>query len=239
MLFITAITTFLSGSIQALSGFGAGIIMMMIFPYFLPLQRAAALSGLLGLPLAFSIAWKQRKHIRIKQVFLPSIIFLISSGISIRIASMIDLDQFKILFGFLLILLSIFFSFFSSRITIRQNLLTIFICSALSGIMGGFFGIGGPLLVIYFLSISKTTEEYLGSVNFVFALCEIYNAAIRFYTGIIQANLIPYITTGCLFILLGRIAGSRLSERMNGEMIKKIIYAMLAFSGIVTVLQSL
>lgn len=239
MLLIIAITAFLAGSVQALSGFGAGIIMMMIFPYLFSMQKAAALSGILGLPLAISIAYRYRKQICLKQVILPAIIFLISSGISIAVSSVIDLNRFKIIFGFLLILLSVFFTFFSNRIHIAQNLLTVFICSALSGIMGGFFGIGGPLLVIYFLGISKNTEAYLASVNFVFAICEIYNASLRIYTGIITANLLPAIFIGCIFILSGSIAGSRLSEKMNGKMIKRIIYIMLAFSGAITILQSI
>lgn len=239
MSLITAITTFLAGSIQALSGFGGGIIMMMIFPYFFAMDQAAALSGMLGLPLALSIAFKYRKSIQIKLVILPSLFFLLSSGISITISSWIDLDRFKIIFGILLVVLAVFFSFFSNRITIKQNLFTIFLCSTFSGIMGGFFGIGGPLLVIYFLSVSKTNKEYLGSVNFVFAMCEIYNLILRICTGIIRNNLIPYMILGCICILAGRIIGSHLSEKINGEMIKKIIYVMLAFSGIVTIFQSL
>lgn len=58
MLYILTFTALSAGLIQALSGFGAGIIMMMIFPYLFSMKEAAAIAGLLGLPLALSIAWK-------------------------------------------------------------------------------------------------------------------------------------------------------------------------------------
>ena len=92
-----------------------------------------------------TLAYKYRKKIQLKAVLLPAVIYLISSGISIKVAASMNLDSLKAFFGLLLIALAVYFNFFSAKLQIHADFKSALICAGVSGVTGGLFGIAGPL----------------------------------------------------------------------------------------------
>ena len=56
------IPTVLGGVFQTLTGFGSGILLMMVLPLFIPLLQASAISTVTGLCLTLSLGISLRKH---------------------------------------------------------------------------------------------------------------------------------------------------------------------------------
>lgn len=239
MIFVVILTAIAAGFIQTVSGFGGALILMMTLPFFLTMKTSTALAGLVCIPTLISVAWQYRKKIAYRQVVFPIIVYLAVSTICIRIAAGINLDGIKAVFGLFLIALAAYFYFFSSKIKIKADMKSALICAGLSGITGGLFGIGGPFLVIYFLAITDDQESYLGTMNFVFIVTETYSAFIRFMSGMITVSLIPVILAGCAGTLGGRFLGKKAMRFINGDQMKKIIYIMLAVSGLTTFLRAI
>src|SRR5699024_11567996 len=118
------------------------------------------------------MAYQYRKYVNYKMILLPSIIFSIFTDVSIAFAADVNQEILKMFFGIFLVALSLYFLFSSSSQNYKPNRVVSLLFIIFSGITNGLFSIGGPLMVIYFLSKTTKKEEYLGSVQTF--LCIIY-----------------------------------------------------------------
>lgn len=234
---IIALISLAGGAGQSITGFGAGIIIMTVLPSVISMGLAPAVSGTICTPLSISIAWRYRKYAKWKMVLFPCAVYMAASGIAIYLSSVINMDKMKPLLGVFLILMALYFIFLDKKVSVKGTLFTAFLCSAVSGVLGGFFGIGGPFLVLYYLAVTATKEEYLGSINLLFAITTVYQLVMRIATGVLTVPCIPWIAVGIAFVLLGRIIGSRIVDRMNVEKMRKAIYIFLIFAGIMTIVK--
>lgn len=233
---MTAAVVFLApivaGIIQAVTGFGAGIFMMVFFPFFFPILNASALSASISLVGTCSLSWHYRKQSEWKLTLLPSAIYIAASSASILLAPYLPTDLLKRTFGFFLILLSIYFLTISGKLQIKASLLSATVCATLSGIVGGLFGIGGPPMVIYFLAALNDKEKYLGTIQLFFFITGIYTLVFRIINGIYTLDLIPYTLIGVAGIMVGKKFGTKIVDRINADTMKKLVYAFLGFAGL-------
>ncbi|MCF0108572.1 MAG: sulfite exporter TauE/SafE family protein, partial [Erysipelotrichaceae bacterium] len=72
---VIVLLALIAGIVQGVTGFGAGIVMMMGFPYFFSLPVSAALSGTIGTMLSVTMTWTYRKFINWKELVLPTIVY--------------------------------------------------------------------------------------------------------------------------------------------------------------------
>lgn len=163
---------------------------------------------------------------------LPLVIYYIVSGICIKLSTQIDTGSAKMYLGLFLVALAFYFSFFAGKIRIKINFFTTLIATSLSGILSGFFAIGGPPMVIYYLSATQSKEEYLGTCQCFFFLTGLYTMLVRILTGIITLELLKYVLVGYLGFGLGLLLAGRVVDRIDGEKMKKLIYAVIGASGL-------
>ena len=235
---VIILTALAAGFIQSVTGFGGALVMMMTLPYFVPMKTATALAGLVCVPMCISLAWRYKSKIQVKKILLPTAIYLVSSAICIHIAARINLDSLKAVFGLLLIVLAAYFTFFSSKLNLKGSFTSALVCAGLSGVTGGLFGIGGPLLVLYYVAVTKGKEEYLGTMNFIFMITESYSAGMRYLNGLITPDLYTTILLGFAAMVAGSLAGSCVVAKLDGNKMKKGIYLLLAVSGAITFLKA-
>ena len=140
-----------------------------------------------------------------------------------------------VLGGVFLMLLAGYFFLFSERITLSGNRKTAAVCFALSGTTSGLFGIGGPLMALYFVATSKNKESYIANVQFVFAVTGIGNFLTRVVKGVYTVDLIPATLLGFLGILIGKAIGLKILDRLDLKRMKQCVYAFVGISGFITV----
>lgn len=105
----------------------------------------------------------------------------------------------------------------------------------IGGIIHGAFGSGGPLLVIY------ATRALTDKTLFRVTLCMVWTVlgAILIAQWLVSSSLTPQVwkVTGiCLpFTLLGLVLGNRAHYRIDETTFRKVIYTLLAASGLVLV----
>ena len=104
---IVACIAFLGGIVQGVTGFGAGIVMMMVLPVFFLIPQAAGISTTIGLMLNSLMAYRYRKSINLKKAIIPSTLFLVVSSCSAYFAMYVNQVLIKKIFGAFLIALSI------------------------------------------------------------------------------------------------------------------------------------
>lgn len=228
------------GLVQSVTGFGAGIVMMIFLPSFLPLLQASAVSSLVTIPMQLVLIYNYRRYVRMNYLWKPLIFYLLASVTAISLAAGRDMTGLKLGFGVFLVVLSVYFLFFSSRLKIKAGWGSAAVCGSISGAASGLFGIGGPPMVLYFLALTGNDKYvYLGTLQVFFCITASYTTAIRVMKGIFTWELIPFVLAGTAGILAGKAVGSRIIEKIDTETMKKLVYLFLGFAGVVNIINNI
>ena len=237
--FVLPLIAALGGIIHTITGFGSGIVMMLFLPSFLDMAAAPALSSSINLFLSLILAFKFRKTIRIRMFLLPLIPYLIGSTMAINALSGFDMRMVAISFGVFLIILSLYFTFVAKRVSVTPNWQTAVLCGGISGVTAGLFGIGGPLMALYFLAITDSKEEYTGNLQCMFTCTCLCNTMTRISRGYYTLDLIPLTILGLIAINVGKALGLKLLDKMDADLVRKVVYLFVGVSGVLKVVQNL
>ena len=201
VIFIFAV---ISGIAQGVCGFGAGVIMMIILPYFFSISQSAGIAGLISMALIVLMVIRYRKHIRMKNVI-----------------------------GAFLILITLYHFFLDKKSSVKKWPVPVSIAAIIfSGACSGLFSVGGPLMVIYYMAHTDSKEEFLGTTEMLFMLNLILSTYLRIRNGIIVAAHIPYILVGIAAISIGFVLANKIVDKVDGRRLKNIVYAGVGISGI-------
>lgn len=227
------------GVVQTVTGFGAAVVMMLFLPSFLGMLGAPAIVQTVCAGLSLPLAIRFRKSADLRAVLFPAVIYIACSAAIILVIDRFDLDVLKLLFGIFLILLAAYSLLLSKKLRVKANWRTALLFSVISGAFSGLFGIGGPLMAVYFLAATDTKETYVGTSQVFFAICNTFNFIVRCARGIYTVSLIPMTLVGIAAINLGKLLGLRVLDRLNAELLRKLVYAFIGISGLITVIQYL
>ena len=224
------------GFLTATIGFGGAIFTMMFFPYMFPFVQASAISSAIVYVGIVVLAWQYREHIRWKSIVLPVICYVICGVWVVYMLPGFDAQGLKLCFGFFLLLLAVYYMGFSNRIHLKESPAAAIVCSSLSGLGTGLFGIGGPPIALYFLSATGDDKDaYLGTLQAFFTISMIFTNGARVTSGILTAALVPCILAGLCGTLLGKRFGSRVAARMDIVLIKRCVCIFMILSSLTTI----
>lgn len=229
----------LAGLVQTVTGFGAGVVLILILSHFFDMLVAPGINNIVGMCLTVILTWQYRRYIDLKKVLLPGIPFALTSVITIQVARSADLSMLGLVFGLFLVSLSIYFLCFDKKVKLKANVPTAVTCAVISGIFSGLFGVGGPLMALYFLQITDSREEYVGNLQFFFTLTNLVNTTSRILSGIFTVSHIPITLVGFAGILLGKRIGGGIAGKLEPETLKKIVYIFVGVSGLINLVQEL
>lgn len=225
-------TAFLAGLIQGIAGFGSGPIQMMTYPLHWPLSVAAAVSVCVSVPLNLNMLLTYRREVRWKKVLLPVAPYAVICSAAISLSKSINQAMMKRIFGGFLIALSIYYLFLNHREKKPLDAPRTVAYIIISALCDAFFGIGGPLMVLYFLNRTENSREYLGTIAAFFLVNGVYNTVYRLACGILTAAQLPCIVVGILAILVGVTIAHRLVDRLDDARLKRITHIMIGVSGV-------
>lgn len=226
-----------SAFIQRVSGFGQGIFAMLFLPHFLPTHTAsAAICSLFSCATTTYNAWKYKKHIAFRVVWPLMAAALITIPIAVRYATKISGQTFQMILGVVLVVLSVYFLVFSKKIRIRPTLWSGLLTGSVSGVLSGLFSTGGPPIVLYLTNAIAGKDIYFATIQFFFCTTSWYSAVVRIMNGILTVDLLGYAAVGLVGCMIGDSLGRRVFDRIDSELLKKIIYIGMIISGILMIL---
>ena len=237
---VVIFAAFLGGVVQATTGFGSGIIMLLFFPAFLPVVQSAALSNMISIILLLTMAWRYRKFAKWDKIWFPMTVYtIVAVGILLLLPGM-DASGLKLYFSFFLVALGIYFIFFAKNFQLKANVPTAIVCSVISGAASGFFGIGGPLMAVYFLGVLGDDKDgYIGTTQVFFFITSFINNMVRVANGIMTADLVLPMCAGIVGMTLGSLIGGRILNKLNAERFKKVIYGFILAAGCISAVDCL
>ena len=201
------------GAVQSVAGFGGGVLMMLFLPSMFGLLHASAISASICITLTFSLAIRFRKAVRLKKLIFPGTIYLAFCLCAIWISPDLPTGPLKLGFGVFLMLLALFFFCGGRKLKFSATGLTAAATASVSGITAGLFGIGGPPLAPYLLSVARSNEEYIGMMQTMFALSSSVGMLLRIVRGIYTVELLPATVLGTIGILLGKRVGLKMLKK--------------------------
>ncbi len=232
---VLLVTALAAGLVQSMTGFDAAVVLMLVLPLFFSMPVAAGISNSICLGLTAILAWQYRKHVLWRLILLPSVCYLAASTVAIQYVQQLPTGLLTILFGAFLFLIAVYFFCASNRFSIRATPVSALICGTVGGACSGLFGTGGPPIVLYFIPAFDRKEDYLANTQFFFMTANAVNMITRCANGIYTPDLIPYSLAGICGVLLGKLIGLKLLNRIDTVMMKKCVYTFVALSGLLLI----
>ena len=226
--------------VQRTIGFGFGILVMTMLPLLMPSYgEATTLTGMLAMLTSTVVTVRMHRYINWKRLLPVLGVFIAVSAGAIFLLPGIDDRAIMLVLGIVLILTSLYFILLSERIHIRPTLPSQIGTGILSGLMGGFFAMQGPPAVLYFLSSEKDKEHYLAMISAYLLIGNLATTLVRAANGF----LTPEVWTGCIWGAAGVAAGAALGSvafrKIPHRLFNYIVYAYIAFSGVVILINAL
>ena len=219
--------------VQRTTGFGFGIFIMTMLPAIMSSHgEATTLSGILAMTTSLIIVI-QKYRLIVWQRLLPILLtFVVVSIGAIFVLKRMEYSILNILLGITLVVVSIYFSFFSKRIKVKTTLPVQITAGTLSGLMGGFFGMQGPPAVLYFVNSEKDKEHYLAVTQTYFLVGNIMMTIARAYNGFFTTAVSMGYIYGITGVVIGNLIGAWVFRHITGSLLKYIIYAYIGISGL-------
>ena len=222
--------------IQRTIGFGFGIFIMTVLPFLMPSYgEAVTLSGLLSLTSATVVMIKYVKYVNWKRLLSILLTFAIFSTIAISLLHRIEGRPMRIILGLMLIFISLYFSFLKDKLQklIRTTTGWLLGTGAVSGVMGGLFGMPGPPVVLYLIASEPTKNHYMGMIQTYAVLTNVTMVIVRAYNGYVT----PAVGSTYLYTLgglaIGVLLGSWAFKRIPSKIFTYLVYAYIGFSGLI------
>ena len=219
--------------VQRTTGFGFGIFIMTMLPAIMSSHgEATTLSGILAMTTSLIIVIQKYRFIVWRRLLPILLTFIVVSIGAIFVLKRMEYSILNILLGITLVVVSIYFSFFSKRIKVKTTLPVQITAGTLSGLMGGFFGMHGPPAVLYFVNSEKDKEHYLAVTQTYFLVGNIMMTIARAYNGFFTTAVSMGYIYGITGVVIGNLIGAWVFRHITGSILKYIIYAYIGISGL-------
>ena len=223
--------------VQRTTGFGFGIFIMTVLPFIMPSYgESTALSGLLASVTSLILTIRYRKLIPWRRLIPILLTFVFVSFFAIQLLSMLRSQTLKTILGIALIGAAAYFWFFAGKIRVKPNLPTQASLGTLSGLMGGIFGMQGPPAVLYFLEVTKSKEEYTAIAQTYFLLGNAMMTMFRYDAGFVTTEVLRAWYYALPAVFVGTTLGGWAFNRISMPLLKKIVYAYIALSGVLALI---
>ena len=230
--------------IQRTTGFGFGIFIMTMLPFLMPSYgEATTLSGLLAITTSAAIVWRLRSYVTWQRLWPILLTFIIVSTIAIFALTRIEDHILRRILGVALILISIYFMLFSTRIKLPARTCSLARArttkkvqvgaGALSGLMGGFFGMQGPPAVLYFIQSEPTKEHYMAMAQTYFLIGNIMMTGVRAYNGFFTTTVAVDYLYGLGGVIIGTMLGAYVFKHIPNRIFRYIVYTYICISGVI------
>ena len=235
---LVAAASVAAGLVQGTTGFGAGIVVMLALPQLFGVLGASAVSVSSTIAFCALMAWRYRDAIEWRQIPAPAALFLATSSACVMLARGLDPSWLRVALGAFLVA-------FSAHALVagtgrgedagRLGPAALLACVVGSGICDGLFGIGGPLMVVYFLSRVGDKRAYLGTLQAFFLMGSVYGAVFRAGVGVLTAELLGAVAVCSAGLLVGLTAANRIVDRIDMATLRRLVYVVICACGCLNV----
>jgi uncharacterized membrane protein YfcA len=229
LIFLIAFTASL---IQNTIGFGSVIILMAVLPLFLPAKVCVIVAQLGGAVLSWWMLAGRWKSIEWKKALLPIIFATLGNIVGLFFVKGISDSAYMIGLGIVLVLLSVWLLCFASRVHIRPTPVNGTVAGVVGGLMGAFFAVSAPPLVLYFSSTTEDKDNYTACLQITLAIQTTASLVGRGAMGLWPQEAWLLCIPAFLGVFLGKFPGKKIYDKLDIRTFKMLIHIFIGILGV-------
>lgn len=229
---VIALAMMLGGVVQGSCGFGAALISMSIMSLIIDYKIALPIMYLASVALNSCIIVQAYRHISWKIIVFPLVSSLLGRLLGLFIFSSLNSASLKLVLGCVICLIALFQLTCKKRFMIEPKPITGAIVGAMSGLFGGIASVGGPPLVVYYLNMNLSKEEYMVNMQTLLLCGTLFSISLLAVSGSYTRDIVPFGLTAIAGILIGAQIGLKLFDRINRAIMARIVNGVLVIMGL-------
>lgn len=232
LLALVALIAFAGSFVQSTTGFGYAVTCMALWPLLLPFKTASVMELLTAVFMSLYIAARYWKFINWRQLLWPSLAAIVTNWVGVQILQNSTDTLLRRILGVALMVLAVYFIFFSERMHIRPTRRNGLIAGAVAGLTGGMFSIGGPPIVAYYLNALDDKREYTATTQMFFIVTILSLLAMHLRLGNVTGEVLQYSAAALVGLAAGTGLGMAAFRRLPLVTIKKLVYGFMLVMGL-------
>ena len=223
----------LAGTVQGLSGFGSGLVLVSIVPWFVDITFAVPFAGVFSYMTVLAMTWRHRRHIRLRRA-LPLILGLFP-GVPLGMAFLkgVDAGLATGALGAVLVVYACWALFVAdrdnpARVSERWGPGFGFV----GGILGGAFNCSGPPVVLYSTLQDWNKGETVGTMQAYFLAQGALTLTGFALTGLITIETLTWNAWMFPALAGGVWLGDRLHHRVDEGTFRSVVMVGLLLMGL-------
>lgn len=228
LLLITFAAVFLSGAVQATTGFGFSLVAVPVLSLAADPRTAVVATSLASLSLTISVAIQERRHAHWRIVPPLMAAFTLGMPVGLLVLSFTPQRLLIAIIGTFVIICTILI-FCGLRLSVST--LGVLGLGALTGTLATATGAGGPLLTAAFQAMGYQPRRFRATVTAIFAGCGIITAIGFAVAQQITSPVLAIGLAGLPAAIMGWWAGNLVFRRLNSRQFKRLVLASLTISG--------
>ncbi|MBN1314493.1 MAG: sulfite exporter TauE/SafE family protein [Anaerolineales bacterium] len=225
--------------INAIGGFGSGIIAMSLLLLFLDLRLASVALGLANLLSLLQLVWTMRRQVDMKAVLPLVATSVIGLYLGIKLLLIPDLDFWaKAILTVIIILLSLKELFLPDKraanrsATVRLGLPAAIGLGLFSGVLGGWISMSGPPLILfaYHTMEGRAARRFL---TLVFLLTQLVKLVMFGFEKLYTAQSLVLFAYMAPAVVLGTLLGNAFQKKISQDRFVRVAWSILLALGIV------
>ena len=239
LLFEIPVATFigaLGGFIRGISGFGAALAMLPALALVIPADQAVAAvvvaNGISNLPIFFRV----RQHADWPAVWVILIASLIAMPAGLYLLAAAPVDLLRRSAG-LVVLMTCALLIVAPRLRFPASKPAESAAGAVSGVLQGVLGLGGPPIVLYFLGTGRNAHVSRASFVSYFTILQAINIPALALSGIMDWTILRWACLMMPLMLLGSLVGEKAFHRGAHLHFRSIAIAILCVTAVLAIMK--
>ena len=236
-MFLYIAALLIANTIQGITGFAGNVLAMPPVAVVLGVDTARTALNVLGVVSGLFMTIWFRQHIIWREV--GRIIAYIMPGIiaGIAIYRIFPADNLLAAYGLVVALIGAWYLRGKRKRILPRPAMAAVIFAA--GVMQGMFVSGGPLLVIYAVTILRNKEAFRATLSAVWCILNLFILADIMWEGTLTPDVIHYSLIGVVPVRAATIIGGELQKRVSQSAFMKLTYLLLIASGASLIVRAL
>ncbi len=220
--------------VQRVSGFGMGVVAIVILPYLLESHtEAATLSNIIACCTTTMLAYQKREFIRwelLKSLLIGSCTVTVFAVWIAKICSFVVLEK---VLAIVLIVLAIYLLFLKEKLHIKSTFRNGLIAGGCGGFLNGLFSAGGTPVAIFILGATTCYPVYFATIQAYFSFNTFFASFVRITNGMLTGRIYIGIVGGVIGVIGGNVLSRKVEGKISEAYSQIIVYIIVGISGVV------
>lgn len=237
IIYLTILIVFIAFILNALAGFGAGVMAVPFLVLLYPLKIVSPLMNLLGFFANIILIKTFYKHLKY-QLLLPLIMGNLLGAVAGSYFLVLASNTLLVkILGILTLVSSIIIFAFNGKLTFKPNLFLGLIIGLISGILSAVFAIGGVPIILYLSSILKEKTIFRSACLAFFLINGVMQTFLFAYHGLMTKQVLTLFIFSIPALIIAGWFGHKIHTKIAEATFRKLVFAVLIISGIMLIIK--